>query len=897
MIFLSSFERNSSNSYSIMAKSSKKPSRPQANRSRKSAPKSSSQPAAKAAKAPSALDKFKPALTHVGIIVAFLAILFTYFSPLLDGKVIKQGDIQQFNGMAREVRDFQKETGENTAWTNVQFSGMPAYHMGLHYSGNWMADLKAISFLGLPNPVKFIFLIFVGFYILMLSFKMNYWVSALGAFAFAFSSYFFIIQEAGHTSKAAALCYMAPTVAGVLWAYRGKILLGSIVTALSLALNLASNHFQITYYMAVTIGLLGLVFLIDAIVKRTFPEFLKASGMLLIAAALAVGPSVSLLWTSAEYARDTTRGPRELKAEPGEPQGDGLDYEYAMRWSYGIDETLTLLIPNFSGGSSAMEIDKDHEVARQFRTNVLPLYWGDQPFTSGPVYVGAIICFLFILGLFVVEGRLKWWLLATTIFGCMLAWGRHMGGFNEFLFNALPAYNKFRAPAMSLVIVQFTMPLLAMLGLHRIYYKDKFELKPEKISRAVLISGGITAGIALLMWVLGPELFAFTGKGDARYQPEVVSIFKDLRIELMRTDALRAFGLVAVSAAMLWLYINNRIKWSIALGVMIGLSLLDMWSVNKRFIDDSAFVEERQTAAPQPSPIDRQIQQDPDPYYRVFNASGVDPLNQGTWQGPFNESRTAYFHNSVGGYHAAKLRRYQDMIDKHIMPEMVQAIAPFLRSASDSVRLQSLSQVHVLNMLNTKYFIMTPPATRENPQGGAPFQVENPFAMGNAWFVSGLRKVNGPDDEIAVLGDIDPGEEAVIDMDKFGSFVEGLNPSADPNATIELTSYAPNKLVYQANTSKEMLAVFSDIYYNGGTKGWNMYLNGEKTPHFRVNYILRAARIPAGTTTIEFRMEPRSYQVGEAISLISSIILILAALGIIFLEVKKNYDKTQRKPE
>lgn len=880
-----------------MAKSSKKPSRPQASRAKKSSPQATSQPR-KAAKASSPLDKFKPALIHVGIVVAFLALLFTYFSPLLDGKVIKQGDIQQFNGMAREVRDFHKETGENTTWTNVQFSGMPAYHMGVQYPGNWMADLKGISFLGLPNPVKFLFLIFVGFYILMLSFKMDYWVSALGAFAFAFSSYFFIIQETGHTSKAAALCYMAPMVAGVLWAYRGKVLLGSIVTALSLGLNLASNHFQITYYMAIMIALLGLVFLIDAIMKKTLPAFAKTTGMLMIGAALAVGPSVSLLWTSAEYAQDTTRGPKELKADPGEPeQGSGLDYEYAMRWSYGITETLTFLMPNIYGGKSGLKIDKDNEIARKYQTNILPLYWGDQPGTSGPVYVGAIICFLFILGLFVVEGRMKWWLLAATLVSCMLAWGRNMGAFNEFIYNALPAYNKFRAPSMALIIAQFTMPLLAMLGLHRIYNRDTFKLKPEFISRSILIAGGVTAGIALSFWALGPEILSFTGKGDARYDPNVVNDFKELRIDLMRADALRAFGLVAVSAALLWLYSKNKMKWPIVIAILVGLSLADMWSVNKRYVDDSAFVEKRQTAAPQPSPVDRQIMQDDDPYYRVFNASGVDPQNRNSWEGPFNESRTAYFHNAVGGYHAAKLRRYQDMITKHIQLEMVQAVSPFLRNTTDSIKLQTLSGIHVLNMLNTKYFIMTPPATRDNPQGGAPFSIENPFAMGNAWFVSGLRKVNGPDAEIAAVGEIDPREEAVIDVDKFGSFVEGFNASADPSATIEMTSYAPNKLVYQATTSKEMLAVFSDVYYNGGTKGWNMYIDGTKTPHLRVNYILRAGRIPAGTTTIEFRMEPRSYQVGEAISLISSIILILAALGIIFLEVKKNYDKTQRKPE
>lgn len=893
MTFFISFGRNSSNSYTIMAKSSKKPSRSQAKSAKKTSSKASAQPK-KAAEAPKPLSTGRSIGYHIGIVVAFLALLFMYFSPIMSGKVIKQGDITNFNGQAREVRDFNKATGDHTTWTNVQFSGMPAYHMGTKYPGNLMMDVKALSFLGLPNPIKFLFLIFVGFYILMLSFNMGHWVSALGAFAFTFSSYFFIIQAAGHTSKAAALCYMAPMIAGVLWAYRGKVLLGSVVTALALALNLASNHFQITYYMAITVGVIGAAFLVDAIMKKTLPDFAKTTGMLMIAAALAVGPSLSLIWTSAEYAEDTTRGPRELKAEPGEPTGSGLDYEYAMRWSYGISETFTLMIPAFSGGSSTNRFDPNHEVARQFRDPqrpsndvILPTYWGDQPFTSGPVYVGAIICFLFILGLFVVEGPMKWWLLAATIVSFILAWGRHMGAFNEFIYNALPAYNKFRAPAMTLVIAQLTMPLLGMLALHRIFNRSKYDLKPENIAKYILLAGGITGGLALFMWLLGGEIFPFTGRGDARYQPQAVDIFKDLRIDMMKMDALRAFGLIAVSTGLLWMYVKNRVKWPIVIGILLALSLADMWNVNKRYMGDEAFVEKRQVAKPQPSRADQQILQDQDPYYRVFNATGVDPQNRSSWEGPFNESQTAYFHNAVGGYHAAKLRRYQDMISKHIQLEMVQAVAPFYSNAPDSVKQQTLANLDVLNMLNTKYFILNPnqPAIR------------NPYNMGNAWFVSGLRKVKGPDAEIAAVGEIDPRTEAVIDEDKFGSFVEGFTPSEDPSATISLTSYAPNKLVYQATTSKEMLSVFSDVYYNGGTKGWNMYINGEKTPHFRVNYILRAARIPAGTSTIEFRMEPRSYQVGEAISLISSIILILAALGIIFMEVKKNYDKTQRKSE
>jgi len=517
----------------------------------------------------------------------------------------------------------------------------------------------------------------------------------------------------------------------------------------------------------------------------------------------------------------------------------------------------------------------------------LPTYWGDQPFTSGPVYVGAISCFLCILVIFVVEGPIMWWLLTATIVSIVLSWGRHMGGFNEFLFNFLPVYNKFRAPAMTLVIAQLTMPLLGILGLHRIFNRSTYNLAPEKISRNILIAGGITGGIALILWAIGGDLLAFSGKRDAGFPKEAVPLMVDLRIEMMKTDALRALGLVAASTALLWFYVQNRIKWPVAIGVLIFLSLMDMWSVNKRYANNSAFVTKRQVAAPQASPADNAILQDSDPYYRVFNASGVDPRNPGSFQGPFNESRTSYYHNSVGGYHAAKLRRYQDLIDRHIIPEMAQVLSPFYQNTPDSVKQAALARADVFNMLNTKYYILNP---NQRP-------VANPAANGNAWFVSSLRKVKGPDAEIDALGKINTKTEAVIDEEKFGDLVSGFSPANDPSAKISLTSYAPNKLVYQATTSQEGLAVFSDIYYNGGAKGWNMYINGEKTPHFRVNYVLRAARIPAGTSNIEFRMEPRSYRVGENISMITSIILILAALGIIFLEVRNKNDKTQRKPE
>jgi hypothetical protein len=857
----------------------KSPKRPQRSKSKKaSRPQSDSRPKTKQ---PGPLDRWKPALTHVGILVVFLALLFGYFSPLLEGKVIRQGDIQQYNGMATEVRSHYEETGENATWTNSQFSGMPSYHVGLKYPGNLMMKVKGWTFLGLPQPVKFVFLLFVGFYVLMLALDMGPWMSALGALMYAFSSYFFIILEAGHTSKAAALCFVAPTIAGIILAYRGKLLLGAVLTALALSLNLASNHFQITYYLAITIVIIGAAFMVEAIMKKKLVEFGKSTGVLVLAALLAVGPSLSLMWTSQEYAKDTIRGPRELTPPKGEDlKGDGLDIDYALRWSYGIDETFSLLIPNFMGGASGGKVDPQSEAARQLGTNVLPTYWGDQPFTSGPVYVGAIVCFLFVLGLFIVDGPLMWGLLAATLLSFILAWGRHVMGFTEFIFYNIPLYNKFRAVAMTLVIAEFTMPLLGLIGLHRFLNREKFGLSEKRVRTGLYVAAAVTGGLALFWWLIGPSMLEFSGRGDQRYQPQVVEILKDVRIDLLQTDALRALGLVLAAAALLWFYLRDTIKGKVVLGVLVGLSLLDMWTVNKRYLDNEAFVAKSQVSKPRPSPADQAILNAPnqDLHYRVFNVAGVDPNNPGSWQGPFNESKTSYFHKSVGGYHAAKLRRYQDMIDRHIMAEMLEVLSPLVKQAPDSVLRAALANAGVLNMLNTKYFIVNP--------GQRP--LENPYAFGNAWFVNELQRVESPDAEIEALNQIDPAETAVIDNKKFGEYVEGYEPTTDPDARIRLTEYKPHQLTYEASASKEQLVVFSEVYYDGGEKGWQAYIDGKPAPHFRVDYILRAMRIPAGQNMkIEFRMEPRSYLLGETISLITSILLILAVVAVVGMEIRK----------
>lgn len=825
----------------------------------------------KKAKSPSPLDRFRPWLTHLGIIVGFTALLFTYFSPVMSGKVLRQSDIKQYEGMAQEVRDFHEETGEWSAWSNSQFGGMPTYQMGIHYPNNLFMKVKAFLLFGLPNPIKFFFLMFVGFYFLLLTFKTGPWISALGAFAFTFSSYFFIIMPAGHTSKALAIAYMAPIVAGVLTAYRGNILLGSVIAAVALALQICANHVQMTYYLGLSLIILGIAFGVDAIMKNTLKEFAIASGALILAAGLAVGPSTSLLWTTNEYAKETIRGnPTLTQTDEGEVASDGLDTEYAWRWSYGKMETFTLMIPNFHGGASATTVSRSSEAYQKLRQERLPTYWGDQPFTEGPVYVGAIICFLFVLGLVLVEGPIMWWLAASTLLFMMLSWGRFLPGLSEFFFNYIPLYSKFRAPAMMLVIPEFTIPLLGMLGLYKLVRYKEEGLDLKNVQTGLYIAAGVAGGIALFWALLGTSVLDFTNPiNDKDYQPEVLSILMDLRMDMFTSDAWRAVGLIAVSAGLLWMYLRNSLKWTVVIGGILALTLIDMWTINKRYLDDEDFQSKRVVQAPKPNQVDNLILRDQDPNYRVLH------FHEGNIGTTFNSSATSYFHKNVGGYHAAKLRRYQDLISRNIQPEMISILNVLRANPTDSTISLAVGRSPVINMLNTKYLIFS--------DKSAPHA--NSSALGNAWFVSELQWVNGADEEIAALQGFDPARKAVID-EQFKDQLAGFTPQVDPGSSIRLTDYKPNHLTYEVNATSDQLAIFSEIYYNSD-KGWNAYIKGEKVPHFRANYVLRGMKLPAGQYTVEFKMEPQSYKTGEMLSLIFSIILLLAAAGVGFLEWKK----------
>jgi hypothetical protein len=818
----------------------------------------------------------RPVLIHAGIILAFFVLVAIYFKPLVfDGKVPLMSDIVHFKGMSKETVDFREQYGEEPLWTSAMFSGMPAFQNSILFSGDLFNKINQLLWFGIPRPANYVFLYFLGFFFLLRTLRINPWLSGLGAAAFALSTYFFVILEAGHTSKANAIAYMGPLLAGMILTYRGKILLGGVITAFFTALELTTNHYQMTYYLVIAMLVLGIVYGVEAIREGKLVPFAKATGVLLVAGLLGAGPSAGRLLTTLEYGNETMRGKAELSSV-AEKQESGLEIDYAYAWSYGIMESFTLLIPDFYGGASATVVE-DPDLQRQFRDPQrpraelrFPTYWGDVAFTSGPVYVGAIICFLFVLGLLVVKGPLRIWLIATTILFLMLSWGRNLMWFNEFMFYYFPGYNKFRAVSTALVIVELTMPLLAILALDKIVKRVAEKGTAQDLLPKVYISAGITGGLCLLFALLGPSLFSFSGLGDGNYQqqPQVLDIFIEYRQNMMTSDAWRSLAFILLGGGLVWLFVQKRIKEVVLYAGLAVLILLDLFPVNKRYLNEGRYVSksqyERQFAQ---TPADQFILQDQDLYYRTINMT----VN------PWTDSETSYYHKNVGGYHAAKLRRYQDMIDRHLTAEQQRFIQAIRQP--DSLREAAISGLQVLNMLNTRYFILD-----EQRQGGV---YQNRWALGNAWFVNNIQFVNSPDEEISALRNFNPRETAVVDQvireGAFAAQLEGFAPGNSAGSTISLTAFKPNHLTYTANVANEGVAIFSEIYYNDD-KGWNAYLNGEKVSHFRANYILRGMRLPAGQHTIEFKFEPSSYYTGNTLALIFSLIILLGLAGVVYLE-------------
>lgn len=796
-------------------------------------------------------------------IIAFAAITLIYFTPILEGKRIKQHDIEMYKGMSQEINQFREETGEQSLWTNSMFGGMPTWNIGVQQNSNLMTYVQKIIGLGFPSPIMSVFISMLGFFILLLVLDCKIWISFIGALAYGFTSYLFIVMGAGHNSKAVAMAYMAPVIAGIIMTYKGKYLWGAVLTAIALALEIRAGHLQITYYLFIIVLIFVIAEFVETIKHKKYLDFFKASGILVCAAILAILTSTTTLYANYEFGKETMRG-KPVLTENVENQTRGLDRDYVTQWSYGIGETWSLMIPNVKGGASAY-IGNDNPALQnaepRFRSMIAQnnAYWGDQPGTSGPVYVGAIVCFLFILGLFVVKGKIKWVLLIATILSILLSWGKNFMGFTDFFLDYFPMYNKFRAVSMTLVIAEVCMPILAFLALAEIM-KNPDVLKKNMVY--FYVSLGLTAGFCLLFYIAPNVFFNFLSQGEAAQFAQLSSgkdgaIYQMLaneiekvRMAIFKKDAIRSFLFISIAAILLLLNIKGKLKNNAMFALLAALVIFDMFPINKRYLNNDNFIDKRRFEKPfVMSEIDKQILQDNSLNYRVMN------LTTST----FNDASTSYFHKSIGGYHGAKLRRYQDIINHYLGGNNV---------GGDGFW-------NVINMLNTKYLI--------TPQNNMPVVMTNPDAFGNAWIVSDIKWVTTPNEEIAAINNTDVKTTAIVN-DEFKNVIGDFNPSV-ATGTIELVSYKPNELVYNYNSSKEELVVFSEIWTS---KGWTMWIDGKESPLIRADYILRAAVVPAGNHEIMMRYEPKIWKVGNTIQLVSSLILILGLIAAIVVTCKNS---------
>jgi hypothetical protein len=799
------------------------------------------------------------AYPYIGSILIFIILSIAFVYPILQGKQLQQSDIVKFSGMVKEIKDFRDATGEEALWTNSMFGGMPAFQISVIYSNNISKFFHKIFTLGLPRPADMIFLYFLGFFVFMLVLKVNVWIAFLGAVGFALSSYHFIIIDAGHNSKAVAIAYMAPVLASIIYTFKGNYFSGGILFAITLALQIFSNHLQITYYLLIIVVLYGIFELVVQIREGKLVNFFKASGVLVAAAIIAVGVNIGNFWSTYIYTSETMRGGTELTIGE-ESTTSGLTKEYITNWSYGVTETFSLLIPNFKGGSSSQIGANERAMAvvdPTLRNNVgqANQYWGDQPFTSGPVYAGVVVLFLFILSLFFIKGPVKWGLLIAAFLAVLLSWGQNFMPLTSFFVDYIPGYNKFRAVSMTLVIVELVLPALAFLGLHQLFTgKETVHIKHP----AFLTALGLTAGLALLFYI-APRIFSFFGAEETKMFADwmaqeqqsaaiILQIQENLekaRIAIFRADALRSFFFALLTGITILLFSSGKIKKPLFIVVLAALLMLDMIPVSMRYFNHDKFISKRQIETPfQPTQANLQILQDTTLHYRVYNVTVSS----------FQDSSTSWFHKSIGGYHGAKLQRFQELIEHHI----------------------TKGNMEVLNMLNTRWFIVPGP----DRQPAASF---NEDALGNAWFVDDFQWVENADEEILALNDIDPEITAVVHR-QFEEKITISQPQPDSLDKIELVSYQPNVMKYKSSTSSPQLAVFSEIYY---PHGWEVYVNGEKAEHFRANYILRAMIVPAGENEIEFRFRPTSYYAGNKIALIFSILLVLAIASYVFLKWKQ----------
>lgn len=828
---------------------------------------------------------------HVAAILVFLVVTMVYFAPaVFDGKQVRQGDMDKATGMGHsQMKQYEEtaEPGEFNVWSDAMFGGMP-YVTGY---GSPAPDLPGYGLLEEPLRVlgyghaAMVFTGLICFYMLMCIMGVNWWLAIAGAFAFAFASYNIIIIEAGHITKAYVIAYMPLTLAGMMLLFKRKYLWGAIVFLLGVALSIRNGHIQITYYLVLLCLFFYIGYVIKQIKAKAYGEWGKVTAIMFGCVVLAVLPNARDMFVNWDLGQNSIRGATELTTTTpsGEKISSGLDKDYAFQWSYGKGELLTLLIPNAYGGASGGTVGPDSELYKELRAKGAQVgkevqtytYWGDKIFTSGPVYFGAVVCFLFVLGMFVVRNPYKWWLFAGSVFLILLAFGRNLDGFNTFMFHYLPMYNKFRTVEMALVIPGLVFPLIGIWGLKNIL-TDKVD--KELLKRGLIGSLAITGGICLIVWLMPSLFLSFRSPLDVQYQlPDWYynSLLMD-RASLASADALRSLVFILLSAALVFWFATAKNKKTVATVVSAGMAVLilaDLWPVDRRYLNEKNFVKERSVDRYKPTLADQEILKDNSPSYRVLN------LNN-----PFLETSTSYFHHSIGGYYAVKLRRYQELIDHRIAGEMNTIINALQKAQTAEDLMGAFVDVPSLNMLNTRYIIYNP----EQPP------LVNPFAFGNAWFVQKVDIVANADEEIAALNTINPLHTAVVDK-RFAADLEGFTPQPDSTATITLDSYRPNKLVYTSKTSSEQLAVFSEIYYQ---PGWTATIDGKPAPHFRADWVLRAMLVPAGEHQIVFEFKPEGYIIATNISAYSSfLILLLLLVGIGYSVVKYVKQAKEEKEE
>jgi len=804
---------------------------------------------------------FKKALPHLIAFALIMLVIFAYFTPLFNGKVLKQYDVLQWKATFQEIAQFEKASGERTFWTNSIFSGMPSYLIGATYHGNYTGNILFYISVLLKHPSDTIFLLFACFYILLLAFEVSPWLAMAGSLAFALSSFNFINIDAGHITKGNAIAFIPLVLAGMQITLHKNKWLGAVLTGIAVSFELAAGHVQITYYLIFVILAWMVVELVQAVKNKTLPNFIMAGAFMAIAAAIGIGTNITGLLATEEYGKYSIRGKSDLtKTQSGESNfansSSGLDKDYALSWSNGVAEPLTILIPNFYGGGSSGDLGTSSNTYKELQkqgypnakqvVSQMPIYWGDQPFTAGPIYYGAIIVFLFVLGMFLLKGAEKWWIFSAAMLAIFLSMGKNFMPFTDIFFNYFPLYNKFRSVTFILCIAQTMFPFLAILAVK--------ELTEKKISqadwmKAMKYSLGIVGGLCLLFALVPGMLFDFTSENDARMNfPEwLKGTLSADRESLLRMDALRSLVFILLTSAALWFFQNGKLKKEYLVAILGLLMVVDLWGVDKRYLNEKDFEKKKGEVAIEKTPIDAQILADTDIHYRVYNnTTDFD-----------KDALTAYYHKTLGGYHGAKMRRYQELIEWQLVK----------------------MNMECYNMLNAKYFIL-------QDSTGNKYVQRNLNANGNAWFVNDIKWVANADEEIVALNDFKSKQTAVIDK-RFEAGLTDFKPMFDSSASIKLTVYQPNKLVYSYEANSDQFAVFSEVHYE---KGWNAYVDGALMPHVRVDFVLRAMKVPAGKHEIVFKFEPTVIVTGERIAYASSFALyggLILILGMTFFKRKR----------